>query len=138
MGMILSFGGYAEKNEEKTSAESKEEPKKEEKKEKKDLIEDIVKEFEKKEGFFTTYLDPKKGKTYLEINQEQLGEDIIYFAHIMNGVASLGVKGSFIDNGILKADKVYESIKISRINTNFQFKDYPKDKRDCLTCSNLW
>ena len=27
MGMILSFGVYAEKNEEKTSAESKEEPK---------------------------------------------------------------------------------------------------------------
>ena len=36
MGMILSFGVYAEKNEEQTSAESKEEPKQEEKKEKKD------------------------------------------------------------------------------------------------------
>ena len=82
MGMILSFGVYAEKNEEQTSAESKEEPKQEEKKKKKDLIEDIVKEFEKKDCFFTTYLDPKKGKTYLEINEEQLGEDIIYFAHI--------------------------------------------------------
>ena len=30
MGMILSFGVYAEKNQEKTPAESKEEPKQEE------------------------------------------------------------------------------------------------------------
>ena len=124
MSMMLSFGVYAEKNEEKVTAETEEEPKKEEdKKEKKKLIQDIVKDFEKEEGFFITYLDPKKGKTYLEINEEQLGEDIIYFAHIMNGVASLGVKGSFIDNGVLKAEKTYESIKLTRINTNFQFKE---------------
>ena len=124
MSMMLSFGVYAEKKEEKVTAESKEEPKKEEdKKEKKKLIEDIVKDFEKKEGFFITYLDPKKGKTYLEINEDQLDKDIIYFAHIMNGVASLGVKGSFIDNGVLKAEKTYESIKLTRINTNFQFKE---------------
>ena len=71
MSMVLSFGVYSEKNEEKVTAESKEEPKKEEEKEKKKLIEDIVKDFEKKEGFFITYLDPKKGKTYLEINEEQ-------------------------------------------------------------------
>ena len=61
MSMVLSFGVYAEKNEEKVTAESKEEPKKEE--DKKKLIEDLVKDFEKKEGFFITYLDPKKGKT---------------------------------------------------------------------------
>jgi len=123
LSLILSLGLYADK-EEQGAVESKEEPKQEEeKKEKKKLIKDIVKGFEKKEGFFITYLDQKKGKTYLEINEEQLEEDIIYFAHIMNGVASIGVKGSFIDNGILKAEKVYDSIKLSRINTSFQFKE---------------
>ena len=56
--------------------------------EEKDYIENIVEDFESSEGFIQVYQDPKSSSLYFKIKESQLGKEIIYFAHVKDGVVT--------------------------------------------------
>jgi len=90
------------------------------KEEEKEYIKDLIENFTKFEGFFETYQDPETSSIYLVINEEQLNEEFIYFAHVVDGVvASRRNRGSYLDNGIFKIEKHFDTLRLSRINTSF-------------------
>ena len=64
---------------------------------------------------------------FLKITKDQLKREFIYFAHVLNGIASTGnVKGSYTDEGIFKIEKDFNKLRFSRILTNYSFdKDNP-------------
>ena len=85
-----------------------------------EYIQDLVKDFSLFEGFFKAYQDPKTSDIYLVIEEKQLNKEFIYFAHVIDGVvASRRNKGSYLDNGIFKIEKYFDTLRLSRINTSF-------------------
>ena len=96
----------------------------EEKEEEKDFIKDIVEDFESSKGFIHVYQDPETSSLYFKIKESQLDKEFIYFAHVRDGVvAARRNRGSYLDNGILKFEKHFDTIRLVRVNTNFSFDD---------------
>jgi hypothetical protein len=103
-----------------------------EKEEEKEYIKDITKEFSKYEGFFEAYQDTETSSIYLVVDEEQLNKEFIYFAHVVDGVvASRRNRGSYLDNGIFKIEKYFDTLRLSRINTAFSL-----DERTALSRSS--
>ena len=89
-----------------------------------EYIQDLVKDFSLFEGFFETYQDPETSDIYLVIEEKQLNKEFIYFAHVIDGVvASRRNKGSYLDNGIFKIEKYFDTLRLSRINTSFTLNE---------------
>ena len=108
--------------EEKTEASQEETVAAEEEKE--TYIKDLVEDYEESLGFFVTYRDPESNQIFLKISKDQLKKEFIYFAHVINGVASTGkVKGSYTDEGIFKIEKDFNKLRFSRVLTNYYFDD---------------
>jgi hypothetical protein len=98
--------------------------------EKETYIKEFVEDYEETLGFFVTYRDPESNKIFLKITKDQLKSEFIYFAHVLNGVASTGkVKGSYTDEGVFKIEKDFNKLRFSRVLTNYSFdKDSPLAK----------
>ena len=112
-------------DEEAAKAETKEEE------EKKEYIKDITKEFSKFEGFFEAYQDTETSAIYLVVEEEQLNKEFKYFAHVVDGVvASRRNRGSYLDNGIFKIERHFDTLRLSRVNTSFSL-----DERTALSRS---
>ena len=108
--------------EEKTEASQEETVAAEEEKE--TYIKDLVEDYEESLGFFVTYRDPESNQIFLKISKDQLKKEFIYFAHVINGVASTGkVKGSYTDEGIFKIEKDFDKLRFARVLTNYSFDD---------------
>ena len=89
-----------------------------------EYIQDLVKDFSLLEGFFEAYQDPETSDIYLVIEEKQLNKEFIYFAHVIDGVvASRRNKGSYLDNGIFKIEKYFDTLRLSRINTSFTLNE---------------
>lgn len=89
-----------------------------------ETIETFVEDFEAMEGFFTLYRDPEDGDLYMEISEDQLGEEVIYFTYTENGAPRVGhFRGQFRANEILTFTKRYGEIEIAALNTNFSFDE---------------
>jgi hypothetical protein len=85
-------------------------------------IEAFVEDFEVMEGLFTLYRDPEDGDLYMEISEDQLGEEFIYFTYAENGAPRVGLfRGEFRDNAVFTFNKRYGDIEIAQENTNFSF-----------------
>lgn len=94
---------------------------KEEKKEE-DKFGDITKKCVKSEGLFTIWRDTTSGKTYLEVREDQLGKEYIYFNHIADGVMEAGYfRGAYGGSKIISFNKFYERIDIYQENTRYYF-----------------
>ena len=92
----------------------------EKKEEKKEYIKDIVKEFNQFEGYIKAYQDPKTSSLYFSLKKEQLNKEFIYFAHVRDGVvAARRSRGSYLDNGVFRFEKHFETIRLVRVNTAF-------------------
>ena len=92
--------------------------------EKKVSIEELVEDFDEIPGFFTTFRDPKTNKVFLKITNNQLRSEFIYFAHALNGIASVGkVKGSYLDEGVFRIEKDFNNLRFSRVLTNYFFDE---------------
>ena len=92
--------------------------------EKKVYIKELVEDFDEIPGFFTTFRDPKTNQVFLKITNNQLRSEFIYFAHALNGVASVGkVKGSYLDEGVFKIEKDFNNLRFSRVLTNYFFDE---------------
>ena len=89
-----------------------------------DANEEFIKELNYFEGLISTYQDPKTANTYFKIKKNQLNKEFIYFSHVVEGVVS-GRKnrGSYLDNGLITFEKKFNSIRLTRINSNFKYDD---------------
>lgn len=101
--------------------DKKKEPPKEEKKEE-DKFGDITKKCKKSEGLFTLWRDTTSGKVYMEIREDQLGKDYIYFNHIADAPVEAGYfRGSYGDSKIIRFQRNFEKMDIIQDNTNFYY-----------------
>jgi hypothetical protein len=83
---------------------------------------EVVKKCIKVEGFFNLYQDTTNGKTYLEIPETLIGEEVIYFKHVLDGVLDAGFfKGAYRDNRVFKIEKYFDRIDLVEQNTQFYF-----------------
>lgn len=106
---------------------SEDDDKDKEKKKKKKLIEDIVKEHEQLDGLFKLYRDPKTGSLHMEVSEDQLGKEYIYFAHTANGVVDGGhFRGQYRSQKVLKFSKHFDKIEITEQNPYFYFDPQSK------------
>ena len=104
------------------SAEENEQVEKKPEEEKKNFITDLTTGYSETDGFIKIYQDPKTSSLYLSVEENQLEQEFIYFAHVKNGVvAARRVRGSYLDNGVFKIKKHFETLRLIRINTSFSF-----------------
>ena len=89
-----------------------------------ETFDEYLEKFSSYEGFFNLYRDEEEGKVYLLINEDQLDNEFIYFAHILDGVVEAGSwRGNYLDNGILKFNKYFDQIRLIRVNTGYYFDE---------------
>ena len=104
------------KKKSKKGAKEVAEPKKE------DKYGDLIKKCVKYDGLFTLYRDTVTGKTYLNIKEEQLNKEYVYFNHIENAPPRTGYfRGSFGGSKIIRFNKNFERMEILQENTDFFF-----------------
>ncbi len=81
---------------------------------------DVLAKSKKKEGLFPIFQDSTNGTAYMEISEDQLDKEFIYFSYTENGPIWAGhVKGLFRGNKVFKIRKHYEQIEFVTQNTNF-------------------
>ncbi len=97
---------------------------KKKKKKKEKYIKDVVKDHEVIDGLFKLYRDPKTGSLSMEITEDQIGKEFIYFSHIENGVVEGGhFRGQYRAQKVFKINKHYDKIEFVEQNPNFYFDE---------------
>ena len=92
--------------------------------EKEIFIEELTEDYERIDGFLTLFRDNEANKVYLQIKENQLGQEFIYFAHALNGLTTTGkFVGGYVDNGIFKIEKDFENLRFIRVLTNYSFDE---------------
>lgn len=87
-----------------------------------DKYADILKKCKKIEGLFNLYRDTTSGKVYMEISKAQLGQEFIYFSHIVDAPVETGYhRGSFGDSKIIQVEKWFDKIAFVHQNTHFYY-----------------
>lgn len=85
-------------------------------------IAETTKKCKKIDGLFPIYQDTITGKTFLEINEQKLGKEFIYFKQILDGVPNTGFfRGAYRDNKIIKIQKYFDKIEFYIQNTAYYF-----------------
>lgn len=85
-------------------------------------IKDVTEKCRKIEGLFNIYQDTTSGKTYLEITEDKIGKEFIYFAYVMDGVINSGyARGGYKDNSIFKIVRYFDRIDFLLQNTNYYY-----------------
>ena len=85
-------------------------------------IKDITKKCTEISGLFNLYQDSTTGKLYIEITEDKLGKEFIYFAQSMNGVIDAGyLKGGYRDEKIFKIEKYFDRLDFIIQNTDYYF-----------------
>ncbi|MGB1041232.1 MAG: zinc-dependent metalloprotease, partial [Flavobacteriales bacterium] len=111
------FGKKKRKKAQMEAAKKKSKPKSQFK-----SIKSVTKKCKKHDGLFPIYQDTTNGKLYIEINEEKLGEEFIYFSYVENGLMDVGAfKGSYRGSKIFKINKYYGNIEFQLENTNYYF-----------------
>ncbi|MEM1381748.1 MAG: zinc-dependent metalloprotease [Pseudomonadota bacterium] len=78
--------------------------------------------FDVVEGLFPIYMDPNSDAAFIEVSQDQLGQEFIALTHIENGVLEAGAfRGAYADQRIIRFDKHYGALELSEVNTSFYF-----------------
>jgi len=102
--------------------EEKADEKDEKEKKKKKFITDLTKDHEVLDGLFKLYRDPKTGSLNMEVREDQLGKEFIYFSHTADGVVDGGhFRGQYRTQKILKLNKHFNTIEIVEENPFFYF-----------------
>jgi hypothetical protein len=85
-------------------------------------IKEVTEKCKKITGLFPIYQDTTTGKTYIEISEDKLGNEFIYFATVIDGIIDAGfARGGYKDNSVFKIEKYYDRIDFKLQNTNFYF-----------------
>ncbi|MFT4678749.1 MAG: hypothetical protein ACI9RU_000113 [Litorivivens sp.] len=78
----------------------------------------------KHDGLFTLFQDTVTGKTFLEISDNQLETEFIYFSHVEDGVVDAGFfRGAYRSSKIISFHKVFDHIEVIEHNTDFYFDE---------------
>lgn len=87
-------------------------------------ISETVEGFEKIEGLFPFYRDNDTGKVFMELSEEQVGDEFIAFTYVENGVLDAGAfKGAYADQRIIRFDRHYGAFELNEVNTSFYFDE---------------
>ena len=87
-------------------------------------IKEITEKCKKKNGLFPIYQDSTSGKTYIEINEDKIGKEFIYFAYVLDGYLSTGyARGGYKDNSVFKIEKYFDRIDFILQNTSYYFDE---------------
>ena len=82
----------------------------------------VVEKSEHFEGFFDVYRDKESGETYLAIKPDQIDQEFIYNAVVIDGVVEGGVfRGAFGDNKIISIRRHFKRIEFVTENAAFYF-----------------
>ncbi len=101
-----------------------------------DKFNDITKKCVKFDGLFTLWRDTTSGKSYLEVREDQLGKEYIYFNHIADGVVEAGYfRGAYGGSKIISFQKFYERIDVFQENTAYYFD--PKNELSKSADANI-
>ncbi|NNE56301.1 MAG: DUF5117 domain-containing protein, partial [Flavobacteriales bacterium] len=85
---------------------------------------DITKKCVKFEGLFTIYQDTTTGKSYVEVKEDQVGKEFIYFSYIADGLLDAGFfRGSYRGSKVISFNKHYEKLEIIAENTGYYFDE---------------
>lgn len=85
-------------------------------------IKEVTDKCRKYAGLFNLYQDTLSGKLYLEISEDKLGREFIYFAHSMDGVLDAGyVRGGYRDNSVFTIERYFDRIDLKLQNTTYYF-----------------
>ena len=85
---------------------------------------EIVDKCVKYEGLFNIYQDTTSGKSYLEIKEDQIGKEFIYFSYVADGVLDAGFfRGSYRGSKVISFNKHYERVEVIAENTSFYFDE---------------
>jgi hypothetical protein len=112
-----------EDDEKKDPAKESDKDGDDEKKEKpKKLIADVIEDHELLDGLFTLYRDPKTGSLSMEVREDQIGKEYIYFSHAVNGVVEGGhFRGQFRRQKVFTIEKRFNKIAFIEKNPYFYF-----------------
>ena len=87
-------------------------------------IDEVTKTCIKIDGLFPMYQDTTSGKTFLEISEDHIGNEYIYFSYVENGVLDAFLfKGAYRSSKIFTIEKHYDRIEFSLENTKYYFDE---------------
>ena len=90
--------------------------------EKPKTIAELTEEADRFDGLFTVFQDSETGATKLLVRGDQVGQEFIYFKHIMNGVTDAGAfTGSYGDNFVFTIERRFDKLEFVRQNTAYYF-----------------
>jgi hypothetical protein len=79
--------------------------------EKPKTIAELTEEADRFDGLFTVFQDSETGATKLLVRGDQVGQEFIYFKHIMNGVTDAGAfTGSYGDNFVFTIERRFDEL----------------------------
>lgn len=85
-------------------------------------IKEVTKNAELVEGLFNMYRDTITGESWLEIPEEALTKEYIYFAQTEDGVLQTGYfRGSYGANKVISFEKNYEKLEVIEENVHYYF-----------------
>lgn len=124
VGNSKSFQDSTGEEVEKPAPEKNTSKKDDQEAKKEKTLADFVKDMDKSTGLFTFYRDPKKGTLYMEVSEDQLAEEYIYFVYVHNGVTGvpgLAFRGATGNNQVFSLKKHFNRIEFVEENTNFYY-----------------
>ncbi|HRH56028.1 MAG TPA: zinc-dependent metalloprotease [Chitinophagales bacterium] len=85
-------------------------------------IKEVTEKCRKYSGLFNVYQDTTTGKTYLEISEDKIGKEYIYFAYVLDGVLDAGyARGGYKDNSVFTIQRYFDRIDFVLQNTSYYF-----------------
>ena len=85
-------------------------------------IKEVTEKCKKYTGLFNIYQDTTTGKTYLEITEDKIGKEYVYFAYVLDGILDAGyARGGYKDNSVFKIVRYFDRIDFILQNTNYYF-----------------
>ncbi|WP_286830899.1 MULTISPECIES: zinc-dependent metalloprotease [Kordiimonas] len=112
----------AEAKEEEKADDKAEEAEDEDKKKKEKTIAEKVKDMTELDGLFKMYQDPKNGSLMMEVREDQLGKEFIYFSHTADGVVEGGhFRGQYRQQKVFRIEKHFNKLEFVEVNPYFYF-----------------
>ena len=87
-------------------------------------FDDLLKSTASDSGLLTIHRDTVTGKSFLEIQEAQLGKEFIYFSVVADGVLEAGFfRGSYRGSKIIRFVRHFDRIEIQSPNTDYYFDE---------------
>lgn len=123
LSMVLMFAfSIAQETTEKEKLNGTAEKDSTKTKKKKISLEKKTEKMDKFSGLFTFYQDTADGSVYMEIHQDQIDGEYIYFGHAHDGIVDVGFnRGSYRSSKIFSIRKYFNRIEFVSENYSFYF-----------------